>query len=217
MVLVIVKKAEESLFLYSTLAQIPISELLPILINLQNKRLKLGRLVEAVGDLCQHGILKPESEHGYSPLEINQLSTDKPIEKISSTTSDGKDVILYTDPTGRRTGIAPSAEMALIIEKTLANATSVLSAAHITANQPLVEALLDEAFANISGALMIVYPEGLTEYEPAQEILDGTEHIQGAVSHIPSSPRPPNKSWRMMRPRGGQTNPWPLAKYCRII
>lgn len=44
---------------------------------------------------------------------------------------------------------------------------------HIQANKPILLANLNEAFNLIKASITIVYPEGLPEYDPTREILDG--------------------------------------------
>jgi len=46
MVLLHVKRSEESLFLYQAPSSTPVGELIPRLVDIQNLRLKAGRLIE---------------------------------------------------------------------------------------------------------------------------------------------------------------------------
>lgn len=66
-----------------------------------------------------------------------------------------------------------------MVKKTLVSAESLLSVAPAERNVSLQE--VDEAFSNIAGAITIAYPEGLPEYDPVKEIIDGTEEVEGAV------------------------------------
>lgn len=51
-------------FLYETTAPTPISELIPALVNIYNGRLRARTLVDAVGGLAAHGIMKPVDDIG---------------------------------------------------------------------------------------------------------------------------------------------------------
>lgn len=131
--------------------------------------------------MVEHGEMKPVETHGYSEEEISTFAASSEQPKKVPSIVDGREVLLNPDPTGRRNGVAPSQEMALVIEKTVANAERVLSTDHVDKGIELTMEELEEAVNEIKGALMIVWPMGLKDYEPAREILDGTEIIQGAV------------------------------------
>jgi len=177
-----VKRSETKLFLYSTAASTPTSSLIPALIALQNARLRLGRLVSAVSDLIQYGPLKPENEQGYTDEEIVTFSSLKNQTTPTPAIVNGKSVLLNPDPTGRRSGTAPSPDMSLVLQKVCENARSLLSDAHIDAGVALTIEAIDEAFGEIRGALMIVWPESLPEWETAREIVEGNEVVEGADS-----------------------------------
>ncbi|KAG5462525.1 MAG: hypothetical protein BJ554DRAFT_4766 [Olpidium bornovanus] len=48
-----------------------------------------------------------------------------------------------------------------------------------TAGKGLTMAMIKEAMDNIRGAVMIIWPMGLPEYETVREIIDGTEDLTG--------------------------------------
>jgi hypothetical protein len=48
--------------------------------------------------------------------------------------------------------------------------------------------MYEEAFERIKGSLMIVYPMGLPEYEPAREILEKTEDTSVCIVNAAWSP-----------------------------
>ncbi|KAJ3184644.1 hypothetical protein HDU87_004047 [Geranomyces variabilis] len=181
MVLITLKKAEEVLFLYEAPAATSLSDLVPKLADLQNFRLRLKRLVEAAEDLVEYGPAKPESEQGYDEEQLEALTKNKPdlAPEKREVEKDGVKILLNLDPTGRRTGEAPNEEMANVIRKTLTNAKACLSSDLVKSNKCLDASILDEALANIRGAIAIVWPMGLPEWEPVRDILDDKEDLTG--------------------------------------
>ncbi|KAI8825209.1 uncharacterized protein EV422DRAFT_605904 [Fimicolochytrium jonesii] len=184
MVLITLKKAEESLFLFEAPATSPLSELVPQLAKLQNYRLRLRRLIDAAEDLIEYGPLKPDDQHGYDEDQLEALSKEKPATPPlkQEVERDGRKVLLNPDPTGRRTGEAPTEDMAEIIQKTLTNAKACLSQDLVKSNKCLTFPDLDEAFSNIRGAVAIVWPMGLPEWEPVREILEDKEDLTGTAA-----------------------------------
>lgn len=49
----------------------------------------------------------------------------------------------------------------------------------IKSNKALTEQILEEALSNIRGAITIVWPMGLPEWEPVRDILDDKEDLTG--------------------------------------
>ncbi|KAJ3038310.1 hypothetical protein HDV00_000821 [Rhizophlyctis rosea] len=183
MVVIHLKKAEESLFLYETPASTPLSKLVPEIAEVHNLRLRLKRLISAGEDLIEYGPLKPENEQGYTEEQLESLSLkDKePVEK-KLVEKNGVQVLVNLDPTGRRTGDAPNEEMADVIRRTLNNAKACISADQVKANQCLTIEALEESLSEVQGAITIVYPMGLPEWEPVREILDDNEDLSGTAA-----------------------------------
>ncbi|TPX53932.1 hypothetical protein PhCBS80983_g06108 [Powellomyces hirtus] len=182
MVLITLKKAEESLFLFEAPATTPLSELVPQLANLQNSRLRLKRLIDGVEDLIEYGPSKPENEQGYDEDQLEALSKDKATVVKKEVMRDGVSILLNPDPTGRRTGEAPNEQMADVLRKTLTNAKACLSSDLVKSGKCLDAALIDEALSNIRGAVAIVWPMGLPEWEPVRDILENTEDLTGTAA-----------------------------------
>ncbi|KAJ3290380.1 hypothetical protein HK104_006819 [Borealophlyctis nickersoniae] len=183
MVVLHIKKGEESLFLYETPAQTPLAKLVPDVAKLHNFRLRLKRLVSAAEDLIAHGPLKPESEQGYTEEQLESLSlADKPPVEKKEVVKNGVRVLENPDPTGRRTGDAPPGDIAEIIRKTLTNASAVIGPEMIKSNKCQTEDMLQEALDGIRGATMIAYPMGLPEWEPVREILEDNEDLSGTAA-----------------------------------
>ncbi|KAJ3336317.1 hypothetical protein HDU93_003093 [Gonapodya sp. JEL0774] len=211
--LIHVKRAEDSQFLFETTTLSPIAEVAPQLTAIHNLRLKINRLIQATEDLVEHGVLKPENQQGLSEDQLKDLSSTnqdtnkngdsgKSAQSVPKPTvrKNGAVYILNPDPTGRRCGEGTDApplrtvplkttifeplpfaaiadEIAEVVLRTIAEARARMSADLVKLKQPTTLQALTEALNNINGALMIAYPMGLPEYEPAREILDGTEDL----------------------------------------
>jgi cilia- and flagella-associated protein 298 len=129
MVLIHLKKGEESLLFWETPAQTPISELVGSLVTTYNFKLRIQRLVSAVKDLLEYGPLKPDSEQGYSEEQIEELSHSTAVDR-KPFIRDGFEFFEVTDPTGRRVGEACGDEGCAIINKTLVEAEALVSKVH---------------------------------------------------------------------------------------
>lgn len=192
MVTLQLKKNDETLFVYITKTAVQTDDLIAELVELVNSRAKLLRLTSACDDLIEHGPLKPENEWGLSEDQIQSLALrdqgkgNEPIEEITEPETivgkDGRQWQLRQDPTGRRTGEAPTTEMAEVLQKVVSEARSAVSKEVAMSSNGLNMAAITEAINNIRGAVTIIWPMGLPEYDPVFEILNGTEDISG-TSH----------------------------------
>merc|ERR1719231_1164829 len=84
------------------------------------------------------------------------------------------------DPHERRTGDAPSDELAAVITKTVADALALTDDKNVQLKRKTVAKELEEAINNIRGAVMIVYPMGLPDYDHVRQILEEREILEGA-------------------------------------
>jgi len=88
-------------------------------------------------------------------------------------------VAFNKDPIGRRSGNAPSQSMKDVLLKTVADAKSLLSKNQLENRVCVTKGMLDEAFSNIKGATMIVYPMGMPPHEEVRIILENDEDLTG--------------------------------------
>jgi len=122
-------------------------------LRLHNTLAFLCALQSPLRDLAEHGPLRRPEHKGLS----EQQEGEEPL---------GPAVDQYR----MRTGYPPEDRgVALILEAV--QAIERLKGLH-SQRQPLSEEMLEEAVDTVKGTLMIVYPQGLPEYEPARELLD---------------------------------------------
>ncbi|KXS11003.1 hypothetical protein M427DRAFT_127019 [Gonapodya prolifera JEL478] len=181
-----VKRSEESLFLYDAPVLSDLATLIPALAQLQNCRLRITRLIQATEDLLEHGILKREDQYGLSEEQLQSFAESdakgtpdakKPDAPRKTVMKHGREYIVNPDPTGRRCGEALNEELAQVVTQTLVDARAAISPDLVKLNQPTTLQPLLDAIQAIKGALMITYPMGLPEYEPARQIIEGSEDL----------------------------------------
>ena len=170
MVLVHLKgKSEDNQILFETTAGIENEELIRQLVTAQNTRLRILRLAAACEELAQYGVMKPDNEHGYTEEQLEEALAKS---KISEAGGDPSG-----DPTGRRTGEPPKAELADVINRTIAEAREAVSHKKVALKATTSQAELDELVERLRGAVMIAFPQGLPDFDPVQIILDNEEDL----------------------------------------
>lgn len=136
-------------------------------------------------DLVQHGPSKHPSEHGLTEEQIQEASNPSSSASTKETTEitvQGLTYIMSPDPTGRRSGHAPTQEMAHVILETLNtlhNAIDKQRAAEITCIDPEG---IEKAMRDCQGAVAMAYPMGLPEYDPVREIFEDDEDLKGSAA-----------------------------------
>ncbi|KAI8803774.1 hypothetical protein BJ742DRAFT_827437 [Cladochytrium replicatum] len=186
MVLLNVKRGNDTLFLFQTETGISLKDLNLILVKIHNRKLQLKRLIDACEELIEYGPMKPLSEHGYSEDQLEELAKEKenetkPVPKERKVVN-GREVLINKDPTGRRCGECIVEEYADIVQKTLSAAKDCISPDKVKLGECLTNKTLKDAFDNIRGAVMIVYPMGLPEWEPVRDILEDVEDLSGTAA-----------------------------------
>lgn len=173
MVNLTVKRGDTILFKLTTLATTQIESLLKQIKIIQNKVSKLNRLINSINDLIAHGPTKHVP--GYSDLELDAALENVHITKVNH------DHVFNPDQLGLRSGIAPLPDLAIILQKSIDNASAIIS--QTVKSIDILE--LEECFELIRGAVMIVFPQGLPSYDLTRQILDDDENIQGSdLNHI---------------------------------
>jgi len=179
MVLLHVKRSEKEGFLYEVPAATEVDTVVRDLVKIHNLRLKVNRLTDAAGQLALYGPMKLPEQQG--------LDDDTPLLEDYDTTSGetAKRTVTHganyrQDPSEKRTGDAPSDELAAVINKTVEDAKALTAQRMVDMKQSISKKPLEDAIANIRGAVMIVYPMGLPDYDHVRQILEEREELEGA-------------------------------------
>ncbi|KAJ3386217.1 hypothetical protein HDU84_001734 [Entophlyctis sp. JEL0112] len=185
--ILVVKRNTDTLFLMETPVTSLTDDVVSRITDINNKRLKLGRLIDAATDLAQHGLMRPESEQGYTIEELEELKLDpsssrKVSDKVGKVIErNGISYIYNPDPTGRRNA-APLQNYADTIKSTTDAAKQLISKEFWMSNKMLTAEMISEAVSAISGALTMAYPMGLPDFEPASEIIRDVEDLSGTAA-----------------------------------
>ena len=85
------------------------------------------------------------------------------------------------DPSGMRTGNGPGPQLAETLDRVCADAEAVLGMSLVKQRQAISEEILDDKLANMQGAVMMAYPMGLPQFDPAKLALEGDEGLDGVA------------------------------------
>jgi len=143
-------------------------------IDVYNMVLRARRLKHACDDLVQYGPMKPpekqmclEDEEG-SAADIDAMQKSNP----------------HFDPTGKRTGEAPQEQMADVVRRTVAELEACVSKQQFENKVVLNKEMIQDNFDKVRGALMIVWPMGLPDWEPAKLIVEEDEDLSGTQDSL---------------------------------
>jgi hypothetical protein len=180
-VLLHVKRSDKDTFLFDTPAASEVDAVVRELVRTQNLRGKVNRLAEAVGQLALYGPMKLPEQQGLD--DSTPLLDDY---DVKSGTTAPREVVhsanYRQDPTEKRTGDAPSDELAAVLQRTVDDAKALTSEAQVQRKLPTSGAALEEAISNMRGAVMIVYPMGLPDYDHVRMILEERETLEGSAA-----------------------------------
>jgi len=174
-----VKRSEKDGFLFETPAASNVEQTVRDLVTAHNLRLKVNRLADAAGQLAQYGPMKLPEQQGLDDstvlLEEYDVKTGKYDHKMPQHGANYRQ-----DPHERRTGDAPSDDMAAVIVKTCEDAVALTAQNNVQLKRPTSIKAMEEAINNVRGAVMIVYPMGLPDYDHVRCILEEREDLEGA-------------------------------------
>jgi len=181
MVLLHVKRSDKDSFLFEIPAASEVEATVRELVKVQNLRGKVNRLAGAAEQLALYGPMKTPEQQGLD--DETPLLEDYDVKKgeVVAHAKPQHGVHYRQDPSERRTGDCPSDELAAVMQKTVEDA-KVLTAEKTTValKRKTTAAELEEAINNIRGAVMIVYPMGLPDYDHVRQILEEREILEGA-------------------------------------
>jgi len=170
MVLLHVKKGEDINFLFRTPVATSNDDATREVRKVWNLILLLRRLKSDCDDLCQHGPMKPPEKQGFIDDEDAMIDSEA-MQKADP----------HWDPTGKRTGCAPAEELADVVRRTVADAAEAIHKRQFDAKVEFTVEMLQDHVDKVRGALMIAYPMGLPDWEPAKNAVEGTEDLEGTA------------------------------------
>lgn len=147
-------------FVYRTECKEDAGEVTTALAALHNRRLALLRLAAHVEDLASMGPVRVDGEQPRERSEEEEQSK-------------------AADPTGRRTGAVPEGEARAALEQAAREAVAAVTNKNLSMSRPLSAETVEEHFGRVAAAVDAAFPDGLPESEPAREIVEGRENLEG--------------------------------------
>ena len=175
MVVLHVKK-NDSLFLLETKLDASVDATLDKILCIYNGSLKIARICSEITDLARHGIYLPQEMRGLLEEQIAELNlVDKEGEVCIP--SGGYD--LDADPYQRRNGRRPKENMKDILDKAVSDAKENISTVNVKKNKLMTWEDIRNTLDLLQGAVTIVYPMGLPEYDPIRMEFENRENLDG--------------------------------------
>ncbi|CAH1404630.1 unnamed protein product [Nezara viridula] len=176
MVILHVKKADESQFLYSVSVEEDIDTVIAGVTALYNGRLKVSRICYEIEGLAKHGTQFPPDIMGLYEEQVKDLGLKDEWGDICEPSGG---YTLEKDPVGRRNGKRPNEHMAKVLTNTVEEARAMLSKKLVNDNKILEKKMIKEALAILRGAVTIVYPMGLPPHDPIRLEFEEKEDLSG--------------------------------------
>lgn len=176
MVVLHVKRGDESQFLLQAPGSTELEELTAQVTRVYNGRLKVHRLCTEIEELAEHGVFLPPNMQGLTDEQIEELKLkDEWGEKCVP--SGGS--VFTKDDIGRRNGHAPNEKMKQVLKKTVEEAKAMVSKKQVEAGVFVTMEMVKDALDQLRGAVMIVYPMGLPPYDPIRMEFENKEDLSG--------------------------------------
>ncbi|PAA60456.1 hypothetical protein BOX15_Mlig029277g1, partial [Macrostomum lignano] len=192
MVVIHIKKGDQSQFLFETTVAQPVDEFIAQAVQVYNGRLKIGRICDEISELEKHGLTLPPNMQGLTDEQVTELKLrDEWGEKC--TPSGG--FVESRDPIGRRNGRAPTENIVQVLSKTRKEARQMISKDLVAAGQAVNMASIQEALQILSGAMTIAYPMGLPPHEPIRMELQNEEDLSGTQASLEVIPPGDASAW----------------------
>lgn len=176
MVLLHIKRGNDSQFLFETSLTTSIATLNKEILVIYNGRLKISRICSEMEELIKHGVMLPPEILGLTDEQVSEMKlVDEWAEKCIP--SGGWN--LNCDPVGRRNGRQPQANMQEVLKKAINDAKELVSKKLVNDNKTITLKNIQEALAILRGAATIVYPMSLPPHDPIQMEFTNTEDLSG--------------------------------------
>ncbi|TMW58017.1 hypothetical protein Poli38472_013491 [Pythium oligandrum] len=169
MVVVHVKRGDKNEFLYETKVLTSNDALIRELCAVNNTRLRLQALTDAVPLLAKHGVAKAPTEQGLDQYQEGHESNQR-----------GE--FYEADPLGLRTGEGVGPQLTQVLTQVAEDAKQYLnSKLQVDLKVAMSQQVLQEKLMNIRGAVMMAFPMGLPAYDPIKLLLD-TDNVEEALA-----------------------------------
>jgi len=182
MVLLHVKRSDKDTFLFNIPCATQVDVVLREVVKIQNLRGKANRLADEAERLAMYGPMKLPEQQGLEDSTPLLEDYDVTSGETRARPAPTHGANYRQDPSERRTGDAPSDELAEVIRRTVQDAKALTSEQQVQRKVATTAAALEDAINNVRGAVMIVYPMGLPDYDLVRQILEERELLEGQAS-----------------------------------
>jgi len=182
MVVLHIKRDSKSAFLFETRLDATVAETTAEVVAVYNGRLKVLRVCNEVADLAEHGVRAAPAMDGLLDEQIKELKLEDPErERCKPEGGSGGASRDNPDPTRKRTGDAPNKEnKEKVLDRTVAEVKCRMDAEeNVKGGVALTFKVVRECLDILGGAVSIVYPMGLPEYDPVRMELENREELEG--------------------------------------
>lgn len=176
MVLLHIKRGDESQFLFETKLNEKIEKLQKEIVSIFNGRLKLNRLCYEIEELAEHGTALPSNMAGLTDEQIVELKLK---DEWAHTCIPSGGYVFNKDPYGRRNGNSPNDQMKSLLKKTIEEAKAMVDKKLVTAGKILTYKDVQSALDILKGAVTIVYPMDLPPHDPIRMEFMNIEDLTG--------------------------------------
>lgn len=176
MVLLHIKRGNESQFLYEIPSSIKISQLNQEIVSIYNGRLKVKRICSEMEELAKHGPMFCPEIIGLTDEQVTEL---KLIDEWQDKVCPSGGWVYNRDPCGRRNGRQPQENMQEVLRKAISDAREMISQQMIEKSETLTLKQVQEAIDILRGAVTIVYPMNLPPHDPIRMEFSNTENLSG--------------------------------------
>lgn len=181
MVLIHVKKGDESQFLFEATGDTPVEEAITKITAIFNGRLKVERICAELEELTEHGTLYPPEILGLTDDQVSEL---KLIDNWGEKCIPSGGFAWVKDPIGRRNGKQPIKKMQEVLKKTIAEAKGMISKKLVAQDQILTIKTVQQAIDLLKGAVMIVYPMKLPPHDVIRMEFENIEDLSGTQASL---------------------------------
>uniref|UniRef100_A0A182J098 Uncharacterized protein n=1 Tax=Anopheles atroparvus TaxID=41427 RepID=A0A182J098_ANOAO len=181
MVLLHVKRGEESQFLYEASTCIAVEQLAYELVTIYNGRLKVSRVCSEIEELAKYGTMLPPDMLGLTDEQVDELHL---VDEWADRCIPSGGWRFNRDPVGRRNGRQPQAKMGDILTKAAEDAKTMISKKLINENKRITMRTVQEALDLLRGAVTIVYPMQLPPHDPIRMEFSNTEDLTGTQASL---------------------------------
>lgn len=181
MVILHIKRGNESQFLFDTLLSTELSTLVKEIVRIFNGRLKISRICSEIEQIIKHGPMYPPEILGLTEEQVAEMKLIDPWEE-KVIPSGGWNP--NKDPIGRRNGRQPLPKMQEILRKAVDDAKLQVSKKMVENNQYLTFKQVQNALDILRGAVTIVYPMGLPPHDNIAMEFINMEDLSGTQASL---------------------------------